>query len=56
MELHLKTNKRLSILGRVDNALWEFEGRMWSIAIHALIESVVNCGLAMFGSHRSKVR
>ena len=49
--MHKKATKRLQIVKRVSGTVWGMEARILAISTHALIESVVNYGLATTGSH-----
>ena len=49
--LHSKATKKLSALNRVASSVWGFESRILSITVHALVESVVNYGLPVYGAH-----
>ena len=49
-DLKTKTIRRLAILNKVSNTSWGLEARILGITTHALIESVVNYGLATVGA------
>ena len=53
-EMRLKASKRLSVLRRVANSMWGFGSGILSVTSHALIGSVVNYGLAVYGAHCSQ--
>ena len=48
-----KAIRRYNIIKRVANTSWGLEGRILAITTHSLMESVINYGLAIMGSHAS---
>ena len=53
-EMRLKANRRLSVLRREANSMWGFGNRIVPVTSHALSGSVVNFGLAAYGTHCSQ--
>ena len=55
-EMHTKAIKRLSALNRLANSAWGFESKILSTTVLALVESIVNFGLSVYGTHCSPQR
>ena len=50
-DMRSRAVKRLAVLGRVANTNWGLENRILSITTHSLVESLINYGSAVYGSH-----
>ena len=55
-EMSNKVAKRLSVISRVASTAWGLECRVLSISAHALLGSVINYGLAVYGTHCSIIQ
>ena len=54
-EMYKKAVRRMAIINKVAHTKWGMESRILTVTTHALVESLVNYGLAVTGSNISTI-